>query len=114
MRLYYLLPAALLLAGLNGCSLLKNSERGPLRDRNHDYVKAKSLPAMQLAPGQSSKRLDPLYPIAGAEPDGQARLQLPPRPQPAPLLATEVFVVQETSTHSWILAQREPAQVWPL
>src|SRR5690606_17906569 len=114
MRLFYLLPVAVLGAGIGGCGWLQHPDYGPVRDRHHDYVKAKAQPQMQLAPGQTSKPLSPLYPVPDAQADGTASLYIPPRPAPAPMLATEVFVVQETAWQSWILAQREPAQVWPL
>lgn len=114
MRPILLLPAAMLVAGLSGCGWLKNHDSGPLRDRNHDYVKAQTLPPVQLPAGQPVRQLGALYPVPPANTAEPARLVLPPRPEPAPLLTTEVFVIQETSWQSWILAQREPAQVWPL
>ncbi|NLY12726.1 MAG: outer membrane protein assembly factor BamC [Gammaproteobacteria bacterium] len=102
-------------SSLTGCGWLMG-ENGYFRDRGGDYLEARPAPAMQLPEGAQVKHLDPLLPIphriASAEQTKQYKV---PRPQALPtnVLAGD-FSVQKSGPLSWVVAQRIPAQVWPV
>ncbi|HEY0289816.1 MAG TPA: outer membrane protein assembly factor BamC [Pseudomonas sp.] len=116
-RLAGLSALALIISSTSGCSWLFGQD-GYFRDRSSDYLEATQKPPMQLPPGiQESKRLDPLLPIPrnvadDAQKGGEFNV---PRPQPL-LTADEStdFSLQKSGDNRWILAQRAPAEVWPV
>lgn len=102
-------------SGLTGCGWVWG-EKGYFRDRGNDYLNAQTTPEMQLAEQGHVKRLDPLLPIphrvatVEQRPDYQV-----PRPQAlASSDETGEFSVQKSGALSWVVAQRIPAQVWPV
>ena len=102
-------------SSLTGCGMLWGKE-GYFRDRGGDYLEARPTPAMQLPEGAQAKHLDPLLPIphriASAPVADEYKV---PRPQalPASALAGD-FSLQKSGPLSWVIAQRIPAQVWPV
>ena len=102
-------------SSLTGCGWLWG-EKGYFRDRGGDYLEARPTPVMQLPEGTQAKHLDPLLPIphriASAAPTAEYAVPRP-LPLPANALAGE-FSVQKSGQLSWVVAQRIPAQVWPV
>ena len=102
-------------SSLTGCGMLWG-DKGYFRDRGGDYLDARSTPAMQLPDGAKVKHFDPLLPIPHRIASAQvAEDYKVPRPQPLPtegLLGD--FNLQKSDQLSWIVAQRIPAQVWPV
>lgn len=109
---------ALMISATSGCGWLWG-ENGYFRDRGSDYLNARMTAPMEV-PEQyqdNMRRLDPLLPI----PSNVA--SLPPSdkhfdvPRPLPLAASaEVreFSLQNSGANRWLIAQRSPAEVWPL
>ncbi len=102
-------------SSLTGCGMLWG-DKGYFRDRGGDYLEAHPTPAMQLPDGAQVKHLDPLLPIphriTSVAPSEDYKV---PRPQ---ALSTSAFSgdfsVQKSGQLSWVVAQRIPAQVWPV
>lgn len=114
-RLAGICVLAVTASSLTGCGWLWGKE-GYFRDRGGDYLEARPTPEMQLPEGVEAKHLDPLLPIphriASAAPTSEYEV---PRPQPLPASAlTGEFSVQKSGQQSWVVAQRIPAQVWPV
>lgn len=106
---------AVSVSGLTGCGWVWG-EDGYFRDRGNDYLDAQTTPEMQLAEGAQVKRLDPLLPIphriASAELSADYQV---PRPQALPSTDDVAeFSVQKSGALNWVVAQRIPAQVWPV
>ena len=102
-------------SSLTGCGMLWG-DKGYFRDRGGDYLEARPTPAMQLPDDAKVKHLDPLLPIphriASAQQDRDYQV---PRPQPLPTDGVlGDFSLQKSDQLSWIIAQRIPAQVWPV
>ena len=102
-------------SSLTGCGWLWGKE-GYFRDRGGDYLEARPTPVMQTPEHAQVKHLDPLLPIphriASIE---SAENSAVPRPQPLPTSAfTGDFSIQKSGPLSWVVAQRIPAQVWPV
>ena len=102
-------------SSLTGCGWVWG-EKGYFRDRGNDYLEARPAPEMQLSSGTEVKHLDPLLPIphriASAETTDDYKV---PRPQSLPTNAfAGDFSVQKSGSLNWVVAQRIPAQVWPI
>ena len=102
-------------SSLTGCGMLWG-DKGYFRDRGGDYLAAQPTPAMQLPDGAQVKHLDPLLPIPHRITSvAQSADYKVPRPQ---ALSTSAFSgdfsVQKSGQLSWVVAQRIPAQVWPV
>jgi len=102
-------------SSMTGCGWLWGGD-GYFRDRGGDYQTARPAPVMQLLEGAQAKHMDPLLPIphriASAETEGKYQV---PRPEPLPVSAfAGDFSVQKSGPLSWVVAQRIPAQVWPV
>ncbi|MFJ3484081.1 outer membrane protein assembly factor BamC [Pseudomonas sp. NPDC090202] len=115
-RLAGLSALALIISSTSGCSWLFGQD-GYFRDRSSDYLEATQKPPMQLPEGmQQAKRLDPLLPIPRNVADDTEKGEFKvPRPQP--LSATQDssdYTLQKSGDNRWILAQRPPAEVWPV
>ena len=100
---------------MTGCGWLMSKD-GYFRDRGGDYLEARPTPVMQLPDGAQVKALDPLLPIphriTSAAPADEYTV---PRPLPLPASAfSSDFSVQKSGPLSWVVAQRIPAQVWPV
>lgn len=107
---------ALMISATSGCGWLWGDD-GYFRDRGSDYLQARSTPPMQLPPNVQSRPLDPLLPIpAGIAdlPPREGKFDLP-RPQAMAVRAqASEFSLQNSGSSRWLLAQRSPAEVWPL
>jgi outer membrane protein assembly factor BamC len=105
---------ALIISGTSGCGWLWG-ENGYFRDRGGDYLEARQTPPMQVPADVRSKQLDPLLPIPSNVASANVSRSDYEVPRPQPLdTANDVseFSLQESSDQRWILAQREPSQVW--
>ncbi|PHN27858.1 outer membrane protein assembly factor BamC [Pseudomonas sp. ICMP 561] len=115
-RLAGLSALALIISSTSGCGWLWG-EDGYFRDRGSDYLEAQQTAPMQIPPGVSeTKRLDPLLPIPRNVADDTAKGEfVVPRPQPLSTVAdSSDFSLQKSGNNSWVLAQRAPAEVWPV
>lgn len=108
---------ALVVSTASGCSWLWDKDDGYFRDRGSDYLKAEITDPIQLPEGVESKRLDALLPVPAhvAGVDRKKAFEAP-RPHRIPSeTQIEDFIVQQGSGQAgWIVAQKIPAQVWPV
>ena len=115
-RIAGLSALALIISSTSGCGWLWGPE-GYFRDRGSDYLEAQQTPVMQLPPDVThAKRLDPLLPIPRNVADDNVKGEFEV-PRPLPLQATadaSDFTLQRSGDSRWVLAQRAPAEVWPL
>ena len=115
-RLAGLSALALIISSTSGCAWLWG-EDGYFRDRGSDYLEATQKPPMQLPPDASNvKRLDPLLPIPRNVADDTVKGEFEV-PRPLPLAATadvSDFSLQKSGAARWVLAQRSPAETWPV
>lgn len=114
-RLAGLSVLALTLSATSGCSWIWGDE-GYFRDRGSDYMHERRAAPMQLPEGQESRRLDPLLPIPDHVADVRSTGKFEvPRPE-ALLSSNQVseFSLQTSGASRWLLAQRNPAESWPL
>ncbi|WP_223699537.1 outer membrane protein assembly factor BamC [Pseudomonas aeruginosa] len=115
-RLAGLTALALVIGNTSGCGWLWGPE-GYFRDRGDDYLGARETPPMQLPEGVHSKPLDPLLPIplnvaTTHEKEGEYEV---PRPQPlANAGDISDYSLQRSGDSRWVVAQRPPAEVWPV
>jgi outer membrane protein assembly factor BamC len=115
-RLAGLSALALIISSTSGCSWLFGQD-GYFRDRSSDYLEATQKPPMQLPEGiQEAKRLDPLLPIPRNVADDTQKGEFTvPRPQPLSTAQdSSDYTLQKSGDNRWILAQRAPAEVWPV
>lgn len=115
-RLAGLSALALIISSTSGCGWLWG-EDGYFRDRGSDYLEAQQTAPMQIPAGVSeTKRLDPLLPIPRNVADDTVKGEfVVPRPQPLSTVAdASDFSLQKSGSSSWVLAQRAPAEVWPV
>ncbi|MGV8917955.1 MAG: outer membrane protein assembly factor BamC [Pseudomonas sp.] len=114
-RLAGLSTLALIISSTAGCGWVWGPN-GYFRDRGSDYLEATQTAPMQLPADVASKRLDPLLPIPrNVASDTQKGEFVVPRPQQLAATATATdFSLQKSGDARWILAQRSPAEVWPI
>ena len=116
-RLVGLSALAVVISSTSGCGWLWGDD-GYFRDRGNDYLEATQTAPMQLPPDiQTDKRLDPLLPIPRnvADDTNKSRDYEVPRPQPLQVAAeASDYTLQRTGDSRWIMAQRPPAEVWPV
>ncbi|MBA1241820.1 outer membrane protein assembly factor BamC [Pseudomonas japonica] len=115
-RLAGLSALAVIISSTSGCGWLWG-EHGYFRDRGNDYLEARRTAPMNLPEGvATSKRLDPLLPIPRNVADDTALNDYDvPRPQPLSVVAESGdFTLQKSAASRWILAQRPPAEAWPV
>lgn len=114
-RLAGLSALAIALSASSGCGWLWGKD-GYFRDRGNDYQEARESAPMQIPPGVQAKKLDPLLAVparvstASANPDFEV-----PRPQ-ALAMSREAsdFTLQKSGQSRWLVAQKNPAEVWPM
>ncbi|MDZ5601372.1 outer membrane protein assembly factor BamC [Pseudomonas sp. RP23018S] len=115
-RLAGLSALAVIISSTSGCGWLWGDE-GYFRDRGSDYLQAHSTAPMQLPQDATNvKRLDPLLPIPRNVADEGAKTEFEvPRPQQlnAGSDASD-YSLQRSGNSRWVLAQRAPAEVWPV
>ena len=115
-RLAGLSALALIISSTSGCGWIWGPE-GYFRDRGSDYLEAQQTAPMQLPPDVNvAKRLDPLLPIPRNVADDTVKGEYEvPRPQPISALAdASDYSLQKSGDSRWIMAQRPPAEVWPV
>ena len=105
-RLAGLATLAMVLSSTSGC--------GYFRDRGSDYLEARQTAPMRAPAGAEVKPLDPLLPVP-RQVAALASLEKTevPRPQPLQIRGSD-FSLQKSGESRWVLAQRSPAEVWPL
>lgn len=114
-RLAGLSALALIISSTSGCGWLWGQD-GYFRDRGSDYLEARQTASMQLPPDVDAKRLDPLLPVPMNVADSRAEGEFEvPRPQ-ALQAKGEVsdYSLQKSGDSRWVVAQRVPAEVWPV
>ncbi len=114
-RLAGLSALALIITSTSGCGWIYG-EDGYFRDRGGDYLAARQTAPMQLPANVETKRLDPLLPVpqqvASSTVTGEYEV---PRPQPLQVRAdASEFSLQKSGESRWLVAQRVPAEVWPV
>lgn len=114
-RLGGLSALALIISSASGCGWIYG-EDGYFRDRGSDYLNARQTAPMQLPANVEAKRLDPLLPVpqqvASSTVEGEYEV---PRPQALAVRAdASEFSLQKSGESRWLIAQRVPAEVWPI
>ncbi|MDM8349471.1 outer membrane protein assembly factor BamC [Pseudomonas sp. sp1636] len=114
-RLGGLSALALIISSVSGCGWIYG-EDGYFRDRGSDYLTARQTAPMQLPANVVAKRLDPLLPVpqqvASSTVEGEYEV---PRPQALAVRANaSEFSLQKSGESRWLVAQRVPAEVWPI
>ncbi|UXY51585.1 outer membrane protein assembly factor BamC [Pseudomonas tohonis] len=114
-RLAGLSALALMISSTSGCGWLWG-ENGYFRDRGNDYLEARQTAPMQLPPDAQSKRLDPLLPVPMNVADSRSDADYEvPRPQPLQVKGeVSDYSLQKSGDSRWVVAQRIPAEVWPV
>ncbi len=114
-RLAGLSALALILATSSGCGWLWGEE-GYFRDRGSDYLTARETPPMRLPADVQARRLDPLLPVPASIPaPSSAEAFEVPRPLALAVSAQRSeFSLQRSGEQRWLVAQRPPAEIWPL
>lgn len=115
-RLAGLSALALIISSTSGCGWIWGPE-GYFRDRGSDYLEAQQTKPMQLPPDVNvAKRLDPLLPIPRNVADDTVKGEYEvPRPQPISAVAdASDYSLQKSGDTRWVMAQRPPAEVWPV
>jgi outer membrane protein assembly factor BamC len=114
-RLTGLSALALIIAGTSGCGWIYG-ENGYFRDRGSDYLEARQTATMQIPPNVEAKRIDALLPVpqqvATTTDKGEFVV---PRPQSLAVASDAgEFSLQKSGESRWVVAQRVPAEVWPV
>ncbi|TXH85838.1 MAG: outer membrane protein assembly factor BamC [Pseudomonas sp.] len=115
-RLAGLSALALIISTTSGCGWLWGDE-GYFRDRSTDYLEARQAAPMQLPPNVDAKRLDPLLPVPERVASSTETPQSFEVPRPQGLASTaeaSEFSLQKSGDSRWLVAQRTPAEVWPV
>ncbi len=115
-RLAGLSALALIISSTSGCGWLWGQD-GYFRDRGSDYLEAAQTAPMQVpADISNTKRLDPLLPIPRNVADSTVKGEYKvPRPLPLSVASeSSDFSLQKSGDAHWVLAQRPPAEVWPV
>ncbi|GAB3382952.1 outer membrane protein assembly factor BamC [Azotobacter armeniacus] len=114
-RLAGLSVLVVVLSTVSGCGWLWGEE-GYFRDRGSDYLEARQTAPMQLPPSVEIRRLDSLLPVPLNVADSQRGNEFEvPRPQPLrSTQAVSEFSLQQSGASRWVVAQRAPAEVWPM
>ena len=115
-RLAGLSALALIISSTSGCGWIWGPE-GYFRDRGSDYLEAQQTAPMKLPSDVNvAKRLDPLLPIPRNVADDTVKGEYEvPRPQPLSAVASASdYSLQKSGDTRWVMAQRPPAEVWPV
>ncbi|MHA6494728.1 outer membrane protein assembly factor BamC [Pseudomonas borbori] len=106
---------ALIISSTAGCGWIYG-EDGYFRDRGSDYLEARQTAPMQLPADVNAKRMDPLLPVPQQIADSTAEGEYEvPRPQALAVRAdASEFSLQKSGESRWLVAQRVPAEVWPV
>ena len=114
-RLAGLSALALIISSSAGCGWI-GGDKGYFRDRGSDYLNERRTAPMQVPAHVNAKRLDPLLPIPERVADSRQQGEYEvPRPQRLQVQGNDsAFSLQKSGASSWVVAQRNPAEVWPL
>ncbi|UVE16579.1 outer membrane protein assembly factor BamC [Pseudomonas sp. LS44] len=115
-RLAGLSALALIITSTSGCGWLWGDE-GYFRDRGSDYLTDRQVAPMQVPPDiTNAKKLDPLLPVPRNVADSTAQGEYEvPRPQALAVQSdSREFSLQKSGDSRWVVAQRSPAEVWPV
>lgn len=116
-RLAGLTALALIIGNTTGCSWLWGKD-GYFRDRGTDYLDSRETAPMKVPEGLQSKPLDPLLPIPLNVADSHDKAGEFEVPRPAALAITGAsssdYSLQKSGDSRWLIAQRPPAEVWPV
>lgn len=115
-RLAGLSTLALIISSTSGCGWLWGDE-GYFRDRSTDYLDARQTAPMQMPGNVDAKRIDPLLPVPAHVATSSETPQSfeVPRPQALGAAAeSNEFSLQKSGDSRWLVAQRTPAEVWPV
>lgn len=116
-RLAGLTALALIIGNTTGCSWLWGKD-GYFRDRGTDYLDSHETAPMKVPEGLQSKPLDPLLPIPMSVADSHEKAGEFEVPRPVALADkganSSDYSLQKSGDARWLLAQRPPAEVWPV
>jgi outer membrane protein assembly factor BamC len=115
-RLAGLTTLAVMISTTSGCGWLWG-ERGYFRDRGNDYLESRQTVPMQVPADVQAKPLQPLLPIPANVADTQDRPASYEAPRPQPLgiqVDTGNYSLQRNGKARWVVAQKQPAEVWPV
>ncbi|HEY8331690.1 MAG TPA: outer membrane protein assembly factor BamC [Pseudomonas sp.] len=106
---------ALIIGTSSGCGWIWG-DNGYFRDRGSDYLAARETAPMQLPPDVQARRIEPLLPVPASVATRSAEGEFEvPRPQGLQATAQRSdFSLQRSGERRWVVAQRSPAEVWPL
>ena len=113
---FSLLPLA-----LGGCSMLAKvpgmdrvaGEDGMFRDRQGEYLEARTIPRTQIPPEYDSLIIDDLLVIPDISEENSSSFLDAPRPRPLEGRSDREVVIQRMEGSSWIIVDVGPSQVWP-
>lgn len=116
-RLAGLSTLSLIIASTSGCGWLWGDE-GYFRDRSTDYLEARQTAPIQLPADVNAKRLDPLLQVPVNVATSTAKVNEFEVPRPQALSGggsqSSDFSLQKSGDSRWLVAQRAPAEVWPV
>ena len=97
---------------LPGMKMLFGQDEGYLRDRQSEYLEARSI-ARTTIPGElDSYVIDDLYVIPEAR-ESDNHFPVPPRPRPLEGSSERRVVIQTINDRNWVVVGLSPSQVWP-
>ncbi|MFK4130986.1 outer membrane protein assembly factor BamC [Pseudomonas luteola] len=115
-RLAGLTTLAVVISTTSGCGWLWG-EHGYFRDRSNDYLESRQTAPMQVPTDVQAKSLQPLLPIPANVADTQdhpAEFEAP-RPQALAVQTdTGSYSLQRNGKARWVVAQKQPAEIWPV
>lgn len=106
---------------LSGCSLIAKvpgmdriaGEEGMFRDRQGEYLEARTIPRTEIPPEYDSLVIDDLLVIPEISADNSASFLDAPRPRPLEGRSDREVVIQRMENASWIVVDVGPSEVWP-
>jgi outer membrane protein assembly factor BamC len=106
---------------LSGCSLIAKvpgmgrvaGEDGMFRDRQGEYLQARTIPRTEIPPEYDSLIIDDLLVIPEISADNTAAFLDAPRPRPLEGRSDREVVIQRMEGTSWIVVDVSPSEVWP-
>jgi outer membrane protein assembly factor BamC len=121
LRLVSKTASCLLLLTLGGCSMLAKvpgmgrvaGEDGVFRDRQGEYLEARTIPRTQIPPEYDSLIIDDLLVIPDISAENSAAFLDAPRPRPLEGRSDREVVIQRMEGSSWIVVDVGPSQIWP-
>ena len=115
-RLAGLSALAVIISSTSGCGWLWGQD-GYFRDRSTDYLEARQTAPMNMPANVDAKRIDPLLPVPRNVADSVETPEKFEVPRPQGMQVSEEaseFSLQKSGDSRWLVAQRAPAEVWPV